>query len=76
MSEGELFGVVLFHSVSSAFKLESILRTKNVPTKLVPTPRHLDSDCGTSLRFSWEDYEKVKEEVDRSDIEIKDIRKL
>jgi hypothetical protein len=26
---------------------------------LVPTPRHLSSDCGTALRFRWADREAL-----------------
>ncbi len=76
MSEKEVFGVVLFHSVSSAFKLERHLKSKNIPLKLVPTPRHIDSDCGTSLRFLWKDCVAVREGIEIIGLEVKEIIKL
>ncbi|MBN1620007.1 DUF3343 domain-containing protein [candidate division WOR-3 bacterium] len=76
MPEKEVFGIVLFHSVSSAFRLERHLKSKNIPLKLMPVPRHLDSDCGTSLRFFWKDSDAVREGIKIVGIEVKEILKL
>jgi hypothetical protein len=53
------YGVVLFHTSSAAFRAEKLLRGHSVPVKLIPTPRALSSDCGTALRFAWNDAGRV-----------------
>jgi hypothetical protein len=52
MTPEDLFGVVLFESVSHALRAEKIIKAENIPCKLVPVPRQLSSDCGVCLRFS------------------------
>jgi hypothetical protein len=52
MTREDPFGVVLFESVSHALRAEKIIKTENVPCKLIPVPRQLSSDCGVCLRFS------------------------
>lgn len=54
------FGVVLFHTSSSAMQAEAVLLKANMTTKLIPTPRELSSDCGISLRFDWNLNEEVQ----------------
>ncbi|MCY3023168.1 MAG: DUF3343 domain-containing protein [Planctomycetota bacterium] len=46
-------GVVLFHTTSAAMRAEKTLLRAGLTVKLVPTPRHLSSDCGIALRFDW-----------------------
>jgi len=53
------FGVVLFHTTSAAFRAEKLLRAHALVVKLIPTPRALSSDCGTALRFAWDDADRV-----------------
>ena len=43
--------VVLFQSVHHALRAEKLLRTADIPCKLIPVPRHLGSDCGVCLRI-------------------------
>lgn len=47
--------VVLFHSTSLAIRGEKIAKKDGLKVKLIPTPRHLSSDCGTALRFEEKD---------------------
>jgi hypothetical protein len=58
MSEPE-FGVVLFPSTNWALRAEGVLKSAGLEVKLIPTPRHLSSDCGTALRFVWADKEPL-----------------
>jgi hypothetical protein len=51
--------VVLFHTTSAAFRAEKILRAHAFVVKLIPTPRELSSDCGTALRFAWDNADRV-----------------
>jgi hypothetical protein len=53
------YGVVLFHTSTSAMQAEAILTRAKLSVRLIPTPRELSSDCGVSLRFNWDQNEQV-----------------
>ena len=53
------YGVILFHTSTSAMQAETVLSRAKLPVKLIPTPRQLSSDCGVSLRFLWDQNEQV-----------------
>lgn len=53
------FGVMLFHSTSWAIRAERLAVRAGLGVTLIPTPRHLSSDCGTALRFRWADREAL-----------------
>jgi len=59
------FVVILVHSTSHAIRAESVLRRAGVAVKLIPTPRHLSSDCGSALRVAAGDR-AVCEEILRA----------
>lgn len=46
-----MVGYVLFQSSQAAMRAETVLRRSGLPVRLVPTPRHLSSECGTALSF-------------------------
>lgn len=52
--------VALFHNISSALKAEKLLLPTGWPIRLIPTPRHLSSDCGVALRFEGEHGEEIR----------------
>jgi hypothetical protein len=43
--------VILVHTTSHAVAAERVLRQAGLQVKLVPTPRHLSSDCGMAVRI-------------------------
>ncbi|MBU0639404.1 MAG: DUF3343 domain-containing protein [Planctomycetes bacterium] len=45
------FAVVLVHSTSHAVHAERVLKRAGLEVKLIPTPRHLSSDCGSAVRI-------------------------
>ncbi len=45
------FKLLVFRSVSEVMYAERLLKKKNVPYKLVPTPKEISPDCGVSIRF-------------------------
>jgi hypothetical protein len=51
MNDGGPWEVALFRSVHHALRAEKLLKTADIPCKLIPVPRHLSSDCGVCLRF-------------------------
>jgi hypothetical protein len=63
------FGVVLFHTNSSAMQAEAVLVRAGQAIKLIPTPRELSSDCGISLRFDWDQKSEVEGYLARAKVE-------
>ncbi len=53
------YGVILFYTSTSAMQAEAVLSRAKLSVKLIPTPRQLSSDCGVSLRFTWDQNEQV-----------------
>ncbi len=63
-------GFVLFHSMHAAFVLEKALKSSGVAAELVPTPRHLSSDCGTALKFHTADRDGVESAISETNLEV------
>jgi len=61
--------VVLFYSTSLAIRGEKIARKAGLNVKLIPTPRHLSSDCGTALRFEEKDRNELIGAFKEADLE-------
>ncbi len=70
------YGVVLFHTSSSAMQAEAVLLRAHLEAKLIPTPRELSSDCGLSLRFAWEVHEQVESLLLKMHVETAGIHSL
>jgi len=70
------YGVILFHTSSSAIRAEKLLKKAGHSIKLIPTPREFSSDCGVALRFDWADYEQVKLILDTAHLEINAIHQM
>lgn len=51
--------MVLVYSTSLAIRAEKVCKRAKIRVKLIPTPRHLSSDCGFVLRFCAEDRDTV-----------------
>ncbi len=70
------YGVVLFHTSSSAMQAEAVLLRAKRNVKLIPTPRELSSDCGLSLRFDWDCHEEVESLLFKMHVETAGIHPL
>lgn len=69
-------GVALFPTTSSAIQAEKILKKGGFEVKLIPTPRQFSSDCGISLRFDWEQAERVRALLGAAKVEIDAVHQL
>jgi hypothetical protein len=49
------FAVILVYSTSHAVQAERVLKRAGLTVKLIPTPRHLSSDCGSAVRIAAAD---------------------
>ncbi len=70
------YGVILFHTTSSAMRTEKVLVKEGLSVKLVPTPREFSSDCGIALRFDWNQVEYVRALLEVAHIETDSIHPL
>ena len=70
------YGVVLFHTTSSAIRAEKVLKKEGYALKLIPTPRQFSSDCGIALRFSWDKRQQVKALLEERKVEIDSVRRF
>jgi hypothetical protein len=64
------YGVAIFRTTSSVMQGEKALLRASVEIKLIPTPRRFSSDCGISIRFRWDETERVKKVLEESDVKF------
>lgn len=67
------YGVVLVPSTSHAIRAERVCHLAGLKVKLIPTPRQLSSNCGTALRFNWEEQEKVEEALRTNKVDYEGV---
>jgi len=70
------FGVILFHTTSSAFAAEKALGRAGVDCSLIPPPREFSSDCGVAVRFQWNRRDEVTGLLDAAGIETAGTHQL
>lgn len=70
------YGVVLFHTTSSAMRAEKLLIKEGYSIKLIPTPRELSSDCGIALRFDWSECQRIKSALETAGVEVDTMRQI
>ena len=70
------YGVVLFHTTSSAMQSEKLLKKKDYPVKLIPTPRQFSSDCGIALRFDWNHSGQIQSLLGEARVEFDAVHAL
>jgi hypothetical protein len=64
------YGVVLFHTTSSAMRAEKTLLRRGLTIKMIPTPRQFSSDCGIALRFTWSQRDEVRDLLTGARVEV------
>jgi hypothetical protein len=70
------FAVILVHSTSRAIQVERLLKRAGLAVKLIPTPRHLSSDCGSAVRIAAEDQTQSEQLLKESRVPIERIEPL
>ena len=70
------YGVVLFHTTSSALRGEKVAQRAGLTVKLIPTPRQFSSDCGIALRFDQAELARVQSLLEAAGVEMDQIRVL
>jgi len=64
------YAILLFHASSHAIRAEKLLKQVAIPSRLMPVPRQLSSDCGVCLRLTLENKEDALEIIAGSKITI------
>ena len=70
------YAVILVHSTSHAVQAEKVLRRAGLKVRLVPTPRHLSSDCGAAVRISAVESDACRAFLEEAGVEIDRIATL
>lgn len=70
------FAVILVHSTSHAIQAERVLKRASLPAKLIPTPRHLSSDCGSAVRIRVGDQPRSEQVLNEARVPIDRIEPL
>lgn len=70
------WGVILFHTTSSAIRAEKVAQKAGYDCKLIPTPREFSSDCGIALRFPWVDADGIKGRLEEEGVEVANVYRL
>jgi hypothetical protein len=70
------YGVILFHTTSSAIRAEKVAQKAGYDCKLIPTPREFSSDCGIALRFAWGDADGIKGCLEEVGVELANVYRL
>lgn len=67
---------MVFHSTNWALRAEKVAKEGRFEVKLIPTPRHISSDCGMALRFRWEDREALLALLESKGVRVEGVYKL
>ncbi len=70
------FVVILVHSTSHAIQAERLLKRAGLAVKLIPTPRHLSSDCGSAVRIVAGDRARGERVLNEAGVPIDRIEPL
>lgn len=67
---------ILVPTTSHAIRGERVLKRAGVAAKLIPTPRHLSSDCGSAIRIPAAAREAALAALAEAGVEVERIESL
>lgn len=68
--------IVSFNSTHHAIRTDKMLSESGVTSTTLPTPREITASCGISIRFLYNDIEKVSQILKENNVEFKGIFKI
>lgn len=68
--------VIVFDSTHFAIFAEKTLKNFDIKADIIPTPREISASCGLSIKFSYEDLEKIKDIIVNQNITINGIYEI
>lgn len=75
MLDTEIY-VISFESTHHAIKAEKEIKNNNITIKTIPTPREVSSSCGLSLKFDYNDLNRIKNIIYDNDLCIDGVFKI
>jgi len=76
MKSNTNYGVVLFDTTQAAIKAEKILIHAGIKIKLIPVPRHINTNCGISIRFDLPMADEIKSILTENNVPVANVRSL
>ncbi|MDK2820189.1 MAG: hypothetical protein PWP31_154 [Clostridia bacterium] len=70
------FYYVVFPSTHHGLRLEKILRDKEIPFTIVPTPRQISASCGIAICVTEGLKEQVRIVIKENEVKIEGIYRL
>lgn len=70
------FAVILVYSTSHAIQAERVLKQAGLAVKLIPTPRHLSSDCGSAVRIAVDQRAESEQALASANVPIDRVETL
>lgn len=67
----ERFLVVSAESTHLVIKVEKILQDNGIECRIIPLPTEISANCGLAVKLEEKYLEKVKEIVNRENLEVK-----
>jgi hypothetical protein len=68
--------VILVYSTSYALRAEKLLGKAGIPSKLIPVPRHLSSNCGVCIRIAQSDRDAAQNALQAGGMEIESVHDI
>lgn len=65
--------ILVFTNTHNALNCEKILERQNIPITVMPTPSYISNSCGISIRINEKLLEKIRELIEKKEIQIKFI---
>ena len=70
------YAVILVHTTSHAVYAERVLKQAGLSARMIPTPRHLSSDCGSAVRIAAADRAAAEQALRAAGVELDRIEVL
>lgn len=70
------YAAILVHSTGHAVQVQRLLKQAGLEVKLIPTPRHLSSDCGSAVRICAANREYARKLIAGAGVEFDRIEDL
>lgn len=68
--------ICVFESYNHAFYFLKRMNERGTKLKIIETPTNLSSSCTKSVRFTENEFDKVKEELNSLNYEVRGIYKI
>lgn len=65
--------IVSFNSTHHAIRTDKLIGENNIKAVTLPTPREITASCGISIRFNYENLQKIKEILIENNVEYRGI---